>query len=470
METLIPELYRNYGLYVNKSKMLPSMVDGTIPVWKRILLGAHLGARKEFVKSAKIFGTVIGHWHPHTEAIEGTAEILVHNGFLDGKGNWGSVFGQEPTGCAAPRYTSLKMNEFIEKIAFEFVDDVEWKEDELDPEPTILPTMVPLCLFGKYEFNMIAFGFKTEIPNYKLSDLIMRLEYLLGKRSKVIIKPNIDGCKVNSSDEELEKLLTTPGKTSIQISGDITLDPKNYRLYIHGWSPRSNFETIVNRIDTYKKWGLFTKGDVGILDESSGEVGTKICLEVAKARNREKLYDQLVEAVKDRLTANISYNTYVVSREGDIVNSSVDQMLLAAYKYYTETIEKHFSRRITELTKQIEDLKAIEKIKPHLHSVFKLKDTGEMISKLAELSGLSFEIVEGVTNKYRIKKLLTVNTDISDLKQDIVVYQGYLKNPDTYSKDQYAEVLKASMTMEKTEEQKRKKKETTGISQITKKG
>lgn len=456
MEALIPRLYRNYGDYVNKHKMLPSSVDGTIPVWRRILLGAHTVARREFVKSATVFGHVIGHWHPHSEAIQGTAEILVQNGFLDGKGNWGTTIGIEPMGCAAPRYTSIRMNSFIEDIAFKYVNDVDWIVDELDPEPAVLPSMVPLCLFAKYEFNMIAFGFKTEFPNYRLSDLIKRLFFLIGKGSKVIIKPNIIGCKIKSSDEDLEKLLATKGRHSLQIEGTYTNDPKNYRVYIHGWSPRSNFSNVFNRIDSYEKWGLLDKGDVSYIDESTDSVGTKIRFEVSKARNREKIHEQLLEAVRDRLTSSISFNMYVVTPEGNVEETTVDQMLLNAYHNFIAVLKVHFAKRIKDTQAQIVELKIIEKIKPHLHKVLILKTPEEMITKLCDLTGLAYDPIEEVIGKHKIKKLMTVSTELTGITTELQDLQKNLVSVDQYALDRYKELLKAVEVVEKEEDKELK--------------
>jgi len=139
------ELYKSYGRYVNTSKMVPSLQDGLIPVWRRLLLGAHTIA-KDFTKTVAVFGHVIRHWHPHSENLTSTAAQLVDNEFLEGKGNWGSKIGIEPMECAAPRYTSIKISNKIESLCFKYIDSVDWVTDELDPEPIYLPTLLPLCI------------------------------------------------------------------------------------------------------------------------------------------------------------------------------------------------------------------------------------------------------------------------------------------------------------------------------------
>jgi DNA gyrase/topoisomerase IV subunit A len=444
MEELIPTLYRNYGTYVNTNKMFPSMEDGLIPVWRRILLGAYTVARKEFVKSATVFGYVIGHWHPHSEAIQGTAEILVHNGFLDGKGNWGTSIGVEPIGCAAPRYTSLKLNKDIEKLAFEYIKDVEWIDGELDPEPRVLPAMIPICLFNQNEMSMIGFGYRTDIPNYTLPDLIKRLMYLIGERKrKVTISPNIPGCDIISGNDVVENLLSVSGKHTINIVGRYKEDRRNYRIIISGWTPRYNFKNLFNRIDAYEDSNMLSKNDVVYIDESNDKVGTRIVFEVARARNRDKFYDLLLGAIQSNLVSNITYNIIAVDPNGKVVETSVDEMLLAAYSNYISTLRTHFTKRVNEISELMMELKYIKMIKPHLHKVYSLKDVDEMIDKLSSLSKVPVNIVNEILNKYRIKKLMTIDTDISKLKDEKTECEKNLKNLDKYAVNEYATILKS---------------------------
>lgn len=421
MEKLLPELYKNFGDYVNRSKMLPNMIDGTIPVWKRILLGAHTISRTEFKKSAQVFGYVIGHWHPHSEDISGTAEILVHNGFLDGKGNWGTRIGIEPVGCAAPRYTSLKINSNLDELAFKYIRDVKWEEDELEPEPVFLPSMFPLCLFAKKEFNMIAFGFKTEIPTYNIKDLSKRLLYLLGERKKVIIAPEIYGCEILSDNAALEDLLSKGQKNYIKIRGKYSVDRLNYRVYIHGWNPRSTFDVVFNGINKYNGWNLFDNGDISFIDESTDAEGTKVRIEVSRQRKKEEVFEKLLEAVEDKLTSTISYNIFAVDSTGKVKQCSVDEFLLSTFNYYTSIVGVHYKRIKKEKEELMEEYKIIEKLKPHISTALKKNTVDEAMNELSKLSGVSVDKIQYIMDKYKIKKLVTVKTDnaslISELKE-----------------------------------------------------
>jgi len=447
MDRLIPSLYYAYGRYVTEKKMLPNFIDGSIPVWKRLLLSCHMIARNEFVKTTEVTAHCMGNYHPFSDSF-GVAETLVQCGLMDGKGNWGCNLGIEAIGAAAPRYTGLKANPFIEELCFKYVDDVEWKPDEAKPEPTYLPTMLPICLCSKYEFNMIAFGFKTVIPNYTIKDLIKRLLYLLKEGPKIIIKPNIEFCKILSPESECEKLLTTVGKQNIDISGNYTEDRKNFIIYVNGWSPRMTFQNVFNKIDNMKDkkevYKLFSNGDVSYIDESNDRDGTKIRLEVSKARNREKIYDKLLHAVKECLTNSIYYDIYVFDPNIQSVRQTcIDEMLLSSYNHYLSVLEVHLKNRMSFIEDTIRGMKLIEKIRPYISSLTNdSKKIEDILQILSEKTNESVEDISQIVTKYRIRKLLTINVDIDELEIEKKDIEEKLKDVPKFSINNYKEILK----------------------------
>ena len=439
MEKLIPELYKSYGDYVNKSKMLPNNVDGLLPVQKRILLGAHTFAKRTFVKTAKLLGEVMANWHPHSEA-SGTAHWAVENKFMDGDGSWGTRLGVSPTGPAAPRYTKIKANDFIEELAFKLVDYVDWESDELDPEPVVIPTMIPFCLMTKYETLSIAFGFKTEIPCYDPKDLIKRLLFLLKRGEKFIPKPNIPDCKILSSEEDCETLLTT-GKGKIEIQGNYLADEKNQRVYVRGWNPRSSWEAVLNKIDKFKNKGLLANRDFIWTDESNGKSGTKVRFEVSKQRNKEEIFSIMKKAVPESLKSSLSYNIITVDRNGKIQFPSIDEMLLNTYSYYKQTLGKYYVKAISEVKEKITEIEIIRRIRPFISAaISKSEDPNEVFKILSEKARIPVGDIEKVAEKYRIKRLLTVSTDISEFQSQMIQLQKELKDLENVSIEKYKEL------------------------------
>jgi len=372
MDNLIPKYYKSYGKYVNTEKMIPG-VDGLIPVWRRLLYGAYKLARTDYVKSATLFGHVVGHWHPHSEDLRGPAQQLVLNNFLIGKGNWGSRIGVEPIECAAPRYTGIKFNDNLKKD-FEFIKDVPYVLSELGyEEPAFIPTKIPFCLKGNFDFVSIGFGIKACIPSYKEKDLEERLE-----NKKKIISPLCGGCDIISSRKEIKNILENPGTNKITIKGKYEV--KNSEIILYSWNPRIGFKKIYDNI--YEKFQSFTWSD-----ESKEE--TKIVFRVNKYR------DEFVKILDESVTDEISYNIFYV-KEGKIINGSVDQYLEDCYSYYKLSENAYNARIAEELRRKEKENKLLKEIKK------KFKIDPNFISAL----GFEKEFVEDVLSKTNIKALL----------------------------------------------------------------
>ena len=67
--------YLSYAMSVIVSRALPDVRDGLKPVHRRILFAMHKGGfdwSKQFRKSARIVGDVIGKYHPHGDPVSYT--------------------------------------------------------------------------------------------------------------------------------------------------------------------------------------------------------------------------------------------------------------------------------------------------------------------------------------------------------------------------------------------------------------
>ena len=105
--------YLSYAMSVIVSRALPDIRDGLKPVHRRIIYAMHKGGfdwSKQFRKSARIVGDVIGKYHPHGDQAVYDALVRMVQDFsmsvplIDGQGNFGSVDGDPP---AAMRYTAV---------------------------------------------------------------------------------------------------------------------------------------------------------------------------------------------------------------------------------------------------------------------------------------------------------------------------------------------------------------------------
>ena len=119
--------YLSYAMSVIVSRALPDIRDGLKPVHRRILYAMYKGGydwSKQFRKSARIVGDVIGKYHPHGDQAVYDALVRMVQDFsmslplIDGQGNFGSVDGDPP---AAMRYTETR----LAKISQNLIDDID---------------------------------------------------------------------------------------------------------------------------------------------------------------------------------------------------------------------------------------------------------------------------------------------------------------------------------------------------------
>ena len=118
--------YLSYAMSVIISRALPDIRDGLKPVHRRIIYAMHKGGfdwSKQFRKSARIVGDVMGKYHPHGDQAIYDALVRMAQDFsmslplVEGQGNFGSIDGDPP---AAMRYTETRLS----KVSQHLVDDI----------------------------------------------------------------------------------------------------------------------------------------------------------------------------------------------------------------------------------------------------------------------------------------------------------------------------------------------------------
>jgi len=171
--------YLSYAMSVIVSRALPDIRDGLKPVHRRILFAMYKGGydwSKQFRKSARIVGDVIGKYHPHGDQSVYDALVRMVQDFsmslplIQGQGNFGSIDGDP---AAAMRYTETR----LAKVSQYLIDDIEkntviYKSnyDETEKEPTVLPAQYPNLLVNGA--GGIAVGMATSIPPHNLGEII----------------------------------------------------------------------------------------------------------------------------------------------------------------------------------------------------------------------------------------------------------------------------------------------------------
>jgi len=362
----------------------------------------------------------------------GTIVQLVKQGFLVGQGNFGANVGVEPTGAAAPRYTECKIDERTVELAFKYVNYVNWIPTELDDkEPEFLPTMYPLCLLGSEPTQGIGFGFKTHIPCYSPDDLQKRLLWLLGIRKRKPIIAPITDCKIVASNDDLDQLLTT-GKAKIDVEGIIDINPRSNTVVLRSWPPGKRFESFLNKFSKELSDGL-----IGFRDASVTE--TEIIFQVLRERNRDKIFKSFVEKLTEVIKGTISYEMQVINyTEQIVVLKSVDQMLLDTYKMYTHINTVMLETEKQRISNAIAELLALEMIRRPLSECMKENyDIPTTLQYITQKTPVKYEVADELIKKYRIAKLLTLDTDTSTLSNNLKEYEQTLTNISKFVLEQY---------------------------------
>ena len=180
IEEQMKSAYIDYSMSVIVSRALPDVRDGLKPVHRRILydMSAELNlySDKPTRKSARIVGDVLGKFHPHGDSsvydamVRLAQEWSMRYPLVDGQGNFGSMDGDSP---AAMRYTEARMKKITDEVMADIdKETVDWtlNFDDTIPEPTVLPTRIPLLIVNGA--SGIAVGMATNMAPHNLSEVV----------------------------------------------------------------------------------------------------------------------------------------------------------------------------------------------------------------------------------------------------------------------------------------------------------
>ena len=316
--------YLSYAMSVIVSRALPDVRDGLKPVHRRILYAMYKGGydwSKQFRKSARIVGDVIGKYHPHGDQSVYDALVRMVQDFsmslplVDGQGNFGSIDGDP---AAAMRYTETRLS----KISQFLIDDIEKNTisfksnyDETEKEPTVLPAQYPNLLVNGA--GGIAVGMATSIPPHNLGEIIDgTLALIENKDIKVKdLMKHIPGPDFPTGGviigRDIIKQGYNKGRGSFKIRGEITIESlKNgrERLVITSIPYQVNKSVLNERIAQLVREKKI-EGIRDIRDESNRE-GIRVSIDLRAGVEPETVKRQLYK--NTQIESSFGFNTLAI--------------------------------------------------------------------------------------------------------------------------------------------------------------
>ena len=316
--------YLSYAMSVIVSRALPDVRDGLKPVHRRILYAMYKGGydwSKQFRKSARIVGDVIGKYHPHGDQSVYDALVRMVQDFsmslplVQGQGNFGSIDGDP---AAAMRYTETRLS----KVSQFLIDDIEkntvsYKSnyDETEKEPTVLPAQYPNLLVNGA--GGIAVGMATSIPPHNLGEIINGTLALIENKDIKIkeLMKHIPGPDFPTGGviigKDIIKQGYNNGRGSFKIRGEVSIEPlKNgrERLVITSIPYQVNKSVLNERIAQLVREKKI-EGIKDIRDESNRE-GIRVAIDLRNGVEPETIKRQLYK--NTQIESSFGFNTLAI--------------------------------------------------------------------------------------------------------------------------------------------------------------
>lgn len=417
-DDVIKEYSEKYESEIYRQRQLPLYEDGFRTVQRRLFwtfLNRNKTDINSFIKSATIVGDTIK-IHPHGDnSIYSTliSEVNGYTNFLIGKGNWGSKY-LSNFKAAAMRYTQVKLSEkALEYFRYAALSDLITGETGI-LEPSFIPVPFPYALINGF-FGIIKNG-HCIIPPYKPSDLYQRLLYLLGKRDKIIIKPNFDDLEIKG---DFEKILTE-GKGILKIYPKISIN-KNV-ITIKNIFRNIDVSNVLEKL--YENEDI--KKNIEIKDLSTDEINISIIFK--KINN--SLFQDFTKTLKDKLTAKLNINIVVFKDHKNYPVISVDQWLLDNFKRLKKIREKEIEMMLEKENFELKFAKILSDIK----KVFikyakenKINDIENILDKYKSDEEIYRKLQTCTFNKF-----LKIEKDTKKIEETISLLEKEKRNIDEY--------------------------------------
>ena len=432
IEDELKTAYIDYSMSVIVSRALPDVRDGLKPVHRRVLYGMldlGLGYNKQYKKSARIVGEVLGKYHPHGDGsvydamVRMAQEWSLRYPLVDGQGNFGSMDGDSP---AAMRYTEARLR----RVADEMLGDIDKEtidfqlnfDDSLE-EPSVLPSKFPNLLVNGA--SGIAVGMATNMMPHNLTEVCHAIvaavdnpEITVDELMEYVKAPDFPtGGIIFGLSGVREGFRTGRGRVVVRAKTEIEVDAKGRESIIVTEIPyQVNKAVLIQKIaDLVNEKKVLGISDVG--DQSNRE-GVRIVIEIKRDAAANVILSQLFKLTPLQTSYGIN-NIALVGGRPKVLN--LKDQITEFIKFRLEVIVRRTKFELRKAEERAHILEGLLIALDHLDEVIKLirasKDADEARTGLMSNFGLS-ELQAKAILAMRLQQLTGLERDKVRLEYD----------------------------------------------------
>ncbi|HEK7154850.1 TPA: DNA topoisomerase IV subunit A [Staphylococcus aureus] len=439
LEDVLGNRFGRYSKYIIQERALPDVRDGLKPVQRRILYAMYSSGNthdKNFRKSAKTVGDVIGQYHPHGDSSVYEAMVRLSQDWklrhvlIEMHGNNGSIDNDPP---AAMRYTEAKLSllaeELLRDINKETVSFIP-NYDDTTLEPMVLPSRFPNLLVNGS--TGISAGYATDIPPHNLAEVIQAtLKYIdnpditVNQLMKYIKGPDFPTGGIIQGVDGIKKAYES-GKGRIIVRSKVeeeTLRNGRKQLIITEIPYEVNKSSLVKRIDELRA-DKKVDGIVEVRDETD-RTGLRIAIELKKDVNSESIKNYLYK----NSDLQISYNFNMVAiSDGRPKLMGIRQIIDSYLNHQIEVVANRTKFELDNAEKRMHIVEGLIKALSILDKVIELirssKNKRDAKENLIEVFEFTEEQAEAIVmlQLYRL-----TNTDIVALEGEHKELEALIK-------------------------------------------
>ncbi|KTW10146.1 DNA gyrase subunit A, partial [Mammaliicoccus sciuri] len=447
LEDVIGDRFGRYSKYIIQDRALPDVRDGLKPVQRRILFAMYKDGNtydRNFRKSAKTVGNVIGNYHPHGDSsvydamVRMSQDWKLRHVLIEMHGNNGSIDNDPP---AAMRYTEAKLSKLAEvllqDIDKETVEHVQ-NFDDTAMEPMVLPARYPNLLVNGS--TGISAGYATDIPPHNLGEVIDATLKLIDKPSTTVdeliehIKgPDFPTGGIIQGLDGIKKAYKT-GKGKIVVRSKVEIEKirgGREQIVVTEVPFEVNKGTLVKKIDELRA-DKKIEGIVEVRDETDRE-GLRIAIELKKDINSEGVLNYLYKNTD--LQVLYHFNMVAINnRRPELLG--LKQILESYIEHQKEVVTRRSQYELSQAQKRmhiVEGLiKALSILDEVIETIRASKNKRDAKENLIAKYEFTEEQAEAIVmlQLYRLTNtdIVSLENEFDELKQTIERLKDILEN------------------------------------------